>query len=106
MSIRQTLLSAITIAELQTMIHKARDPDGKAAYVRRAILRFTAVDFGELAARHYGEMRSHLERRGRRIVPMGLLIAAHARSLAAIFVTDNLREFSRVPGLASESWLR
>ena len=47
-----------------------------------------------------------LEPRGMKIGPLDTLIAAHARSLDAVLVTDNVREFSRVPGLTVENWLR
>ena len=54
---------------------------------------------------HYADIRNRLERAGRSIGPNDLLIAAHARALGLTLVTDNLREFSRVPGLAVENWL-
>jgi len=55
---------------------------------------------------HAGQIRAHLEPRGIGIGPLDTLIAAHARSLGAVVVTDNVREFSRVPDLAVENWLR
>ncbi len=54
---------------------------------------------------HYAEIRDTLERVGTPIGPNDLLIAAHARSLGLTLVTDNVREFSRVPGLLVENWL-
>ncbi len=57
------------------------------------------AEFTEDAARHYAEIRADLERRGKTIGPMDLLIAAHARSLGATLVTRNAREFRRVKGL-------
>jgi tRNA(fMet)-specific endonuclease VapC len=56
--------------------------------------------------RHYATMRAELDRRGQPIGPNDLLIAAHALALDATLVTDNVREFSRVEGLAVENWLR
>lgn len=55
--------------------------------------------------RHYGEIRAHLQRLGQPIGANDLLIAAHARALGLILVTDNLREFARVPDLNLENWL-
>jgi tRNA(fMet)-specific endonuclease VapC len=55
---------------------------------------------------HYGELRASLERSGNLIGPNDLLIAAQAISLDLVLVTDNEREFSRVPGLKVENWLR
>lgn len=60
----------------------------------------------EPADRHYAAIRRELESAGTPIGPNDLLIAAHARSLGATLVTGNVRELSRVPGLAVESWLR
>lgn len=54
---------------------------------------------------HYGDIRAYLSQKG---IPIGgndLFIAAHARSLDLILVTDNTREFSRVPGLKHENWI-
>ena len=58
----------------------------------------------EQADRHYGQIRTELERIGRPIGHNDLLIAAHARALGATLVTHNT-EFSRVPGLVIENWL-
>ncbi len=54
---------------------------------------------------HYADIRNVLEVAGSPIGPNDLLIAAHARSLGLTVVTENLREFSRVPGLTVENWL-
>ncbi|MGE0666026.1 MAG: type II toxin-antitoxin system VapC family toxin [Sphingomonadales bacterium] len=56
--------------------------------------------------RIYGEVRASLERDGKPIGANDLLIAAHALALGCIVVTDNEREFSRVPGLTIENWVR
>ena len=55
--------------------------------------------------RHYGAIRNELESAGNPISHNDLLIAAHARALGATLVTNNVREFRRVPGLAVENWL-
>lgn len=54
----------------------------------------------------YARLRVLLERSGRLIGPNDLLIAAQALSLGLVVVTDNEREFSRIPGLNVENWLR
>lgn len=54
---------------------------------------------------HYAEIRVALERAGTPIGANDLFIAAHARSLGAILVTDNVAGFSRVPGLRLENWM-
>lgn len=56
--------------------------------------------------RAYGNLRTSLERRGRLIGPNDLLIASQVLTLGLILVTDNIREFSRVPELKTDNWLR
>ena len=56
------------------------------------------------AARHYGLIRAILKRDGLLIGSNDLLIAAHARSISAVLVTNNTREFKRVPDLTVEDW--
>jgi tRNA(fMet)-specific endonuclease VapC len=65
---------------------------------------FQIRDFDGAAARHYGEIRADLEKRGWAIGPLDLLIAAHARSLDASLVTGNAKEFRRVKKLAVTTW--
>jgi len=64
-----------------------------------------AASFDDLAACRYGEIRAFLEGKGKVIGAMDMLIAAHAGSLALTLVTNNLREFNRVPGLELENWV-
>ncbi len=54
----------------------------------------------------YASIRTHLERAGTPIGNNDLLIAAHALATDSVVVTDNTKEFSRVPGLKIENWLR
>ena len=62
------------------------------------------LPLAEPADRHYGMIRTALERIGRPIGHNDLLIAAHARALDAALVTNNVREFDRIPGLTVERW--
>ncbi len=99
-------LSAITLAELRFGIAKGefRSEDGKAL---EGLLELLQVDdFPGRAAEDYGEIRASLERLGRKIGPNDLLIAAHARRLGAVLVTNNEREFRHVPGLTVRNWLK
>lgn len=58
------------------------------------------------AARHYGEIRAALRASGRTLDAMDLLIAAHARSVAATLITSNVAHLERVPGLKWADWER
>ena len=76
---------------------------------RQALEMFLApleiLPFCEKALWAYGEVRADLERRGQAIGSLDTMIAAHALSLNATLVTNNLREFSRVTGLLLENWV-
>jgi tRNA(fMet)-specific endonuclease VapC len=64
------------------------------------------LSFDPPAQEKYGMLRAELKRIGKPIGPNDLFIAAHALALDAVLVTDNEKEFSRVPGLKIENWLR
>ena len=61
--------------------------------------------FGEEAAKDYGLIRAALKKQGNIIRNNDLLIAAHARSLSMILVTNNTAEFQRVTSLDIENWI-
>ena len=65
----------------------------------------TVLSLDEPADRHYADIRAALERAGTPIGNHDLFIAAHARSRGMTLVTQNMREFERVPGLQVEDWL-
>jgi len=97
-------ISAITYAELEYGVANSSDPRSN----RIALLEFVGplevIDFQTQVAPVYGDLRAHLRRTGLLIGPLDLLIAAHAIHLGAILVTNNAREFSRVPHLKVENW--
>lgn len=96
-------VSSITAAELYWGAYNS----GSERNVR-AMEKFLAPlevrDFDLAAARHYGQVRTVLQRKGTPIGPLDMQIAAHALALDLILVTNNLREFRRVPGLRVENW--
>ena len=63
------------------------------------------LPYGAKAAQHYGSIRSALERSGQTIGANDLHIAAHARSEGLVLVSNNMREFERVPALELENWI-
>jgi len=63
------------------------------------------VDYDEKSAIEYGKIRSTLESSGKTIGSLDMLIAAHAKSIGIILVTNNTKEFERVNGLKLENWV-
>jgi len=97
-------ISSITLAELEYGMKRSAAP----AKNEQALLRFLApisvLPFGSTAASEYGEIRAFLQKQGTPIGPLDMLIAGHARAEDMVLVTNNVREFERVPGLESENW--
>ena len=101
----EIVLSAITLAELRYGIAASRRRNLNLAKLELFLASFEVVPFGDRAAFAYGPLRAHLQAQGTPIGPLDALIAAHALSLGAAVVTNNVREFSRVPNLVMENWL-
>ena len=97
-------LSSITVAELVYGAAKSRYPDRNRQALEKFLLPLEIAPFDMAAATAYGPVRANLEHAGRLIGPLDLLIAAHALSLGVKLVTNNIREFKRVPGLRVEAW--
>jgi tRNA(fMet)-specific endonuclease VapC len=99
-------ISAISAAELfhgaSKSIHTKRGFEG----LRILLSRIPILGFDVEAAAAYGALRTHLERRGEVIGHYDMLIAGHALSVGATFITSNTREFARVPGLTIEDWTK
>lgn len=97
-------VSSITLAELVHGAEKSNDPPRNLAAVENFFSRLAVLSYGEKAAWHYGNIRAGLEKIGMTIGVNDLHIAAHARSEGVTLVSNNLREFERVPGLMLENW--
>lgn len=98
------VISSVVLSELQYGIRKSRWRKANQALLDEFLLDFNISDYGASAAVFYGELRTDLEKRGRSIGPMDMMIAAHALALDATLVTHNTREFARVKGLRLENW--
>ena len=101
---REICISAITHAELWFGVERSGRVEWNQARLLRFLDRLDVRAFGAEAGRHYGDIRARLTRRGTPIGPNDVLVAAHARSMAATLVSNNVREFSRVPDLKTVNW--
>ena len=97
-------ISAVTLAELLYGARVSSQAKRNRAAVAAFAKHVSVLDWTEGVAEHYAEVRLHLRRKGQMIGASDLMIAAHARHVGAILVTDNEREFRRVPALAVENW--
>lgn len=98
-------ISSITMAELQYGVHKSQMPEKNQLALNSFLLPLEIAPFEENAAVEYGKIRSSLEKSGFPIGSLDTLIGDHAKSLNAILVTNNLREFNRIEGLKIENWI-
>jgi tRNA(fMet)-specific endonuclease VapC len=97
-------LSSITVAELQYGVAKSAEQERNRLALEQFLVPLAIAEFDAHAAEAYGLIRASLERQGTPIGSLDTLIAAHALSLGVTLVTNNEREFGRVPGLRVENW--
>jgi tRNA(fMet)-specific endonuclease VapC len=97
-------ISSITLAELEYGMKRSSDPARNEQALLRFLAPLTVLPFGSAAASVYGEIRADLQSKGTPIGPLDMLIAGHAKAEELILVTNNVREFERVPGLEIENW--
>lgn len=98
-------LSTVSLAELRYGVAKSAQKERNSQALDEFLLPLEIADFDEMSAGSYGEVRAALENAGTPIGPLDTQIGAHALSLGAVLVTQNTREFRRIPGLAVEDWL-
>lgn len=98
-------ISTITLMELIYGAEKSAIPERNLSRVEGFVARLQVLDYDDAAAIHSGQLHAELARQGKQIGPYDQLIAGHARSLGLTLITNNLREFERVPGLRVEDWV-
>ena len=97
-------MSVVTLAELEYGVAKSSRPARNREALEQFVSPLEVAPFDRAATEAYGRLRATLEKKGRPIGSMDLLIAAHAMSLDVRLITHNVREFGRVPGLHVEDW--
>jgi tRNA(fMet)-specific endonuclease VapC len=97
-------VSAVTVAELRFGAARSSAPSANRAAVDEFLAFLEIVAFDGDAAAQAGEVRGALAAAGTPIGGYDVLIAGHTRSVGAVLVTGNVREFSRVDGLRVVDW--
>lgn len=96
-------ISAITEGELHFGL--ARRPEAARLHdaVREFLKRVDVLPWDSSVTEQYGRARACMERAGKSLAPLDLLIAAHALAASAVLVTND-RAFSQVADLKQEDW--
>ena len=102
---RQLCISSVTLMELIYGAENSSNPAKNTQSIEAFSARLMVLDYDVAAAQHTGQIRAELAKKGRPIGPYDQMIAGHARSLGLILVSNNVREFERVPGLRLENWV-
>lgn len=101
----QLCVSSITVSELIYGAENSQHPAKSLAIVENFLSRLQVLDYGVEAAAQYGNIKAYLRSLGQLISDNDIHIAAHARSKGLIIVTNNTKEFERVPALQLENWV-
>lgn len=101
----QMAISTITIGELIYGAERSSNPQKNLLDIEGLVARLEVLDFDQVAAEHFGDIRANLYSKGTPIGPYDMMLSGHARAHGLIMVTNNLKEFERVAGLRCENWL-
>lgn len=96
-------ISSVVVAELMHGAKQSPNADKHIPATQNFCQKFAIVSFDESAANTFGDVRLQLERDGLPIGAYDMLIAAHAKSLGLVCVTND-KGFCHVSGLAVEDW--
>ena len=99
-------ISSITLSELEYGIEKSQHQEQNRIALLQFMTPFEIASYDESAACVYGKIRSTLEKQGQPIGAMDLLIAAHSIAMNTILVTNNEKEFVKVPGIQVQNWIK
>jgi len=98
-------ISAVTLGELIYGAERSSQTERNLADIEGLVARLEVASFEEHAAEHFGQLRAELFGIGQPIGPYDMMIASHARAMGLIIVSNNIKEFERVPGLRVVNWV-
>lgn len=99
-------ISSITVSELYYGVQKSQMKEQNERALALFLAPLNIALYDEHAAIEYGKIRATLEAKGTVIGSLDMLIAAHAKSLGVLLVTNNIKEFQRVDALSLENWVQ
>jgi tRNA(fMet)-specific endonuclease VapC len=102
----EVAISSISIAEFEYGVAKSAQSQRNRLALASFLIPFEVIDFDREAATDYGLIRAWLEKEGKPIGSMDILLAAQARSRGIVLVTNNEKELGKVPGLQLENWTK
>ena len=97
-------ISTVTLGELVFGAEHSQQVERNLADIEAFTARLEVLPFDNKAAYHFGQIRATLYRIGQPIGPYDMMIAGHARACGLYLITNNVKEFERVPGLLLENW--
>ena len=102
--VTEVCISVITKSELLYGVELSPRQPQDATALKAFLPHVDVLDYPDEAATHYAQIRANLKQRGEMIGANDLFIAAHARSLGLVLVTNNTARFGRVKELRLENW--
>ena len=103
--LQQQCMSVVTLAELLYGVQVSSKKKANREAVDLLARHVEVLQWTPEAAEHYADIRAELKKKGQQLGANDLLIAAHARSMGAVIVTNNVKDFGRVKGLKFENWM-
>lgn len=106
LAMEQICISSVTYAELLYGVARSSSRRINRPVVDDFVRHLDVIDWDTGAAEQYGQIRADLEARGEPVGAMDMMIAAHAKSIKAVLVTNNQKHFARIKGLKIENWVQ
>ncbi len=105
-SLDDIFISSITVAEMEYGAAKSEFPEKNKISLIEFLSIFNILPFDDKDAVEFGIIKADLSKKGKIIGPMDLLISAQAKSRKLILVTNNVKEFERIPSIRIENWVK
>ncbi len=105
-NVKDVCISSITLSEFEYGVNRSSQPGRNKLALAAFLAPIQVSPFDDMAAQAYGQVRAILEKQGTPIGSLDTLIAAHALSLKCTLVTNNEKEFRRVPRLHIQNWAK